>query len=261
MYQNNLNGGYNGSNRRNGKNTNGRKWAEINELAVKAKKDDEAKVELVKKLGQYVKKIVWDLTSFLNLSPEDLEDLSQEGVIGLLNAIRGYNEEKGRTFSTYAAACIRNGIRKHGLVFTHSTHNGHATLTSLTSLDEHVNEDTELSFVDKVTDGNLEERTLDRVFARMIIEDIYSSGILNEREKGVIMLKFGFDRNGERSLEEIGQTYGYSRQYIMQVENSAISKMRAYVSGRYGNLNGNLNGILNKGKSQVSENGRLKQAA
>lgn len=44
------------------------------------------------------------------LAGGDSEDLIQEGMLGLLSAIREFLPEKGSTFRTYAEACIRNRI-------------------------------------------------------------------------------------------------------------------------------------------------------
>ena len=41
----------------------------------------------------------------------DSEDLIQEGMLGLLSAIREYDDVKGASFKTYAEACILNRIR------------------------------------------------------------------------------------------------------------------------------------------------------
>ena len=41
----------------------------------------------------------------------DSEDLLQEGMLGLLSAIREYDGEKGASFRTYARTCIHNRIR------------------------------------------------------------------------------------------------------------------------------------------------------
>ena len=43
----------------------------------------------------------------LFLAGGDNEDLVQEGMIGLLDAIRGYDEHSGASFETFAALCIR----------------------------------------------------------------------------------------------------------------------------------------------------------
>ena len=40
----------------------------------------------------------------------DAEDLSQEGLLGLLAAVRTFQEGKGASFRTYAAVCIRNRL-------------------------------------------------------------------------------------------------------------------------------------------------------
>lgn len=44
------------------------------------------------------------------LAGGDSEDLIQEGMVGLLNAIREYDSGKGSSFRTYAETCIRNRI-------------------------------------------------------------------------------------------------------------------------------------------------------
>ena len=44
------------------------------------------------------------------LAGGDSEDLIQEGMVGLLNAIREYDPGKGSSFRTYAETCIRNRI-------------------------------------------------------------------------------------------------------------------------------------------------------
>jgi len=41
----------------------------------------------------------------------DSEDLIQEGMIGLLSAIRGFNPSRGAGFRTYAEVCIHNRLR------------------------------------------------------------------------------------------------------------------------------------------------------
>lgn len=45
------------------------------------------------------------------LAGGDSEDLIQEGMIGLLSAIRGFQADKEARFGTYAEVCIRNRIR------------------------------------------------------------------------------------------------------------------------------------------------------
>ncbi|MCI8474572.1 MAG: sigma-70 family RNA polymerase sigma factor [Oscillospiraceae bacterium] len=44
------------------------------------------------------------------LAGGDSEDLIQEGMIGLLSAIRGFQPDRGSTFRTYAEICIRHRL-------------------------------------------------------------------------------------------------------------------------------------------------------
>lgn len=53
-------------------------------------------------------KLVWDVIHKMNCEPN--EDLYQIGSIGLINAIKQFDESKGFKFSTYASTCIRNEI-------------------------------------------------------------------------------------------------------------------------------------------------------
>ena len=43
-------------------------------------------------------------------SGEDMEDLISIGTIGLIKAIKTYNDEKGVRLATYAARCIENEV-------------------------------------------------------------------------------------------------------------------------------------------------------
>ena len=53
-------------------------------------------------------KLIWDVIHKMNCDPN--EDLYQTGAIGLINAIRQFDPNKGFKFSTYASTCIRNEI-------------------------------------------------------------------------------------------------------------------------------------------------------
>lgn len=46
------------------------------------------------------------------LAGAEADDLQQEGRIGLLYAVRNYNDSEGVQFSTYASCCIRNAVLK-----------------------------------------------------------------------------------------------------------------------------------------------------
>ena len=65
-----------------------------------------AEEELVRRYGRLVRMCARPLF----LAGGDSEDLIQEGMLGLLSAIRSYNPSKAASFRTYADICIRSKL-------------------------------------------------------------------------------------------------------------------------------------------------------
>ena len=49
---------------------------------------------------------------------------------------------------------------------------------------------------------------------------------LNEREAKVLSLRFGLEDGRQRTLEEVGQVFGVTRERIRQIESKALRKLR-----------------------------------
>jgi RNA polymerase primary sigma factor len=56
------------------------------------------------------------------------------------------------------------------------------------------------------------------------LEKILST--LRPRERDVLKLRFGLNDGNKRTLEEIGQLFGVSRERVRQIETRAINKLR-----------------------------------
>ncbi|MCD7740075.1 MAG: sigma-70 family RNA polymerase sigma factor [Candidatus Gastranaerophilales bacterium] len=66
---------------------------------------------------------------------------------------------------------------------------------------------------------------------------------LSEKERNVLIMRYGIDDNGEKkTLEEIGSYYGVSRERIRQIENRAMSKLKKLC--RNNNINKNLKNYI-----------------
>lgn len=52
-------------------------------------------------------------------------------------------------------------------------------------------------------------------------------GVLNEREKQIVERSFGINNQPEMTLEEIGETFGLTRERVRQIREKAIRKLRA----------------------------------
>ena len=51
-------------------------------------------------------------------------------------------------------------------------------------------------------------------------------GILDPRETTILRYRFGLDGGGEKTLEEVGQKFGVTRERIRQIQNVALGKLR-----------------------------------
>ncbi len=73
-------------------------------LASLSKTDKNAVSELVLR---YIFIIEYKAKAY-GKTPDDVADLSQEGLVGLINAVRTFDNSRGIKFSTYANTCITN---------------------------------------------------------------------------------------------------------------------------------------------------------
>ncbi len=52
---------------------------------------------------------------------------------------------------------------------------------------------------------------------------------LHDKERKVIILRFGLDGGEAETLEEIGQSLGLTRERVRQIETAALVKLRAVI--------------------------------
>lgn len=79
------------------------------ELAVIAKNDRAAADALILKFF----KLIYIKADNFSTDTADVDDIRQEGVIGLLRAIASFNPERAVKFSTYAEVCIVNCMKSY----------------------------------------------------------------------------------------------------------------------------------------------------
>jgi RNA polymerase primary sigma factor len=110
------------------------------------------------------------------------------------------------------------------------------------SLSEHVgrgdSEGSELGdLLEQHAIEDVEHELIHRAAATRVREALHD---LDEKEREVVTLRFGLDRDGEpRTLQEIGDVLGVSRERIRQIESRAKDKLRR--SKRAGELRSYLN--------------------
>jgi len=138
-----------------------------------------------------------------------IEDLISIGTIGLMKGVNTFNSDKKIKLATYASRCIENEI----LMFLRKSNR----IKGEISIDEPLNKDgdgNELLLSDilgtepDVTSRNLE----DEVDKALLHASIFK---LNEREKDIMEMRFGFNTGKEKTQKEVADELRYfSKLYI-----------------------------------------------
>jgi RNA polymerase sporulation-specific sigma factor len=162
---------------------------------------------------------VHNLKKFDNTG-EDMEDLISIGTIGLIKAIESYRPNKGTKLATFAARCIENEILMHlrSLKKTRKDVSLHDPIGT----DKEGNEITLIDILGSEADDVIKEIDL-KIEKSKIYRNL---DILDDREKEVVVGRFGLDKGGEeRTQWEIAKELGISRSYVSRIEKSALMKL------------------------------------
>ncbi len=94
------------------------------------------------------------------------------------------------------------------------------------SLDTPVGTEDDTSLADFVEDSQA-RRPVDEATRIMLKAEVTKVlGLLNDREQEVVRLRFGLDDGRPRTLEEVGRTFGVTRERIRQIESKTLAKLR-----------------------------------
>ncbi len=155
-------------------------------------------------------------------SPEyEQEELLSIGTIGLIKAIATVDAEKGR-LSTYAARCIENEL----LMYLRSR----KKISREVSYYEPIGKDKEGNEISLLDVMESQERSaFDVVSEKENVRKIYEllPVLLTEREREVVILRYGLYGGKEFTQREVAERMGISRSYISRIEKSAIEKLRS----------------------------------
>ena len=157
-----------------------------------------------------------------------IEDLISIGTIGLMKGVNTFNVDKKIKLATYASRCIENEI----LMYLRKSNK----LKGEISIDEPLNKDgdgNELLLSDilgtdpDITSRNLEDE-VDKTLLRASIKK------LNNREKDIMEMRFGFKSGKEKTRKEVADELGISQSYISRLEKKIINKMKKEIMSKTG---------------------------
>ena len=152
------------------------------------------------------------------------EDLVSIGAIGLIKAVNTFDPEKRIKLATYASRCIENEI----LMYLRKSSNRRAEI----SFDEPLNTDwdgNELLLSDILgTDSDMIMRPLEDDVDRQLLREAISR--LSDRERDIIVMRFGLDGVEERTQKEVAELMGISQSYISRLEKRIITRLRREIA-------------------------------
>ena len=149
----------------------------------------------------------------------DQEDLISIGTIGLIKGISTFDATKGARLATYAARCVENEI----LMYFRGQRKS-ATDVSLSDYIETGKDGTALSLMDVIcSDDDLFEQLSDKEIYAKLYEKI--DECLDERERRIILLRYGIGNRKALTQREIAAMCGISRSYVSRIEKKALQKL------------------------------------
>lgn len=153
-------------------------------------------------------------------SCSDQEDLLSIGTIGLIKAVNSFDSSKGTRLATYAARCIENEI----LMYFRSQKKNSVVV----SINEPIETDSEgnpLTLMDVIF---AEDTIADDIDLKIKSERLYSliEKIKDEREKEIIIRRYGLYNTAPLTQKEIAKKMKISRSYVSRIEKKVLEDLR-----------------------------------
>lgn len=150
----------------------------------------------------------------------DQDDLISIGTIGLIKAVSTFNNSKGIRLATYAARCIENEILMYFRNLKKSSQDVYISDPIDTDGDGNA-----LTLIDVIADEkDIAEETDTKIKLEKL--RVMLSGLLDEREKQIIYMRYGIGGCEEMTQREIAKKLGISRSYVSRIEKSVLEKLR-----------------------------------
>lgn len=150
-----------------------------------------------------------------------MEDLISIGTIGLIKAVNTFDATKGNRLVTYAARCIDNELLMK--LRAKKKTSKEVSLYEPIGTDKEGNEINLLDIIEQEQIDIVDRMELETNLGRLaeVMERT-----LSDREKEIILMRYGLLTGEEITQREIGALLGISRSYVSRIEKRALEKLR-----------------------------------
>ena len=147
-------------------------------------------------------------------SSASFDELVSDGNMSLIRAVEKFDYARGNKFSTYASWAIMKNFAR-------------------SIPDEHQQRDRFVTGHDEMFEAAADTRSSEHEYERQVarLRNSISKILerLDERERSIIVSRFGLDEGAEpRTLEEVGHELGVTKERVRQLEVRAMDKLRQF---------------------------------
>ena len=153
----------------------------------------------------------------------DTDDLISIGTIGLIKAIDSFDADKNIRLATYAGRCIEYEILMH---FRNIRKNsGDIYLNDSLENDKDGNP---LTIQDTISDSRDLAEDLEKKVRWEKVSKIIEN-LEDEREKEIIILRYGLDNSEPLTQREVARRLNISRSYVSRIEKKVLNDIKNQV--------------------------------
>lgn len=181
----------------------------------------EGDLEARNQLVEHNLRLVAHIVKKYNNLERDMDDLISIGTIGLIKAVNTYDETKGNRLVTYASRCIENELLM--LLRREKKCAREVSLYEPIGIDKEGNE---ISLLDIIhcEDDNILNLLVYSGNVKKLYEEI--AALPDQREKKVLILRYGLYGGEELPQREVAKLLGISRSYVSRIEKKALEHLR-----------------------------------
>ena len=150
---------------------------------------------------------------------EDNDDLISIGTIGLIKGIDSYSNSHNTRITTYIARCIENEILMY--YRNNKKHSKNISINESIGFDKEGNEITILDILKTDNPDFLGE--IHKKNNIHLLKDYFN--VLTEREKEILIKRYGLNNGPEVTLKMIAKELGIYRSYVSRIEKRALTKI------------------------------------